>query len=274
MHTHVQFPAYDADREEVIRRAKAAGVKMIAVGTQAASSEAAIVLSRAFPGEVWATVGFHPNHTSSAWYHDSKEQGGGVRETFDGALMERLARESEVVAIGECGLDYFRLPLDGDEAIKEKEEQRKVFREHISLAQKLGKPLMLHCRPSGKTDDAYEDLLQLIIDNQKITIPKILHFYVGSLEMTKKFLEAGFYFTLGGVITFTHDYDEMVKLLPIDRILLETDAPYVAPAPHRGKRNEPSFILETARKVAELKGLEYDTVLRSTAKNTRTLFGI
>ncbi len=131
-HTHPQFPLYDADREAVMSRARAAGVKMIVVGTQYATSEAAIALAKQYPGEVWATAGFHPNHLAEAWHHDKNEQGEAVPETFDPERLRLLAQEKLVVAIGECGLDFFRLA--GEKIEEQKERQKEVLRAHIAIA--------------------------------------------------------------------------------------------------------------------------------------------
>ena len=285
-HSHVQFPVYDRDREAVIKRAIGAGVKMIAVGTQVSTSEAGIRLAKANPENIWATVGYHPNHLISdphlggaGWHHDDKEQSESKPERFDIKKLSELAADPKVVAIGECGLDYYRLVES--EKLKVKSLQREVFLQQVELAQKLGKALMIHCRPSsvktsaGKaisTDDAYEDLLQLLITNYQL--PKIVHFYVGSPAITKKLVEAGFYFTFGGVVTFARDYDESIKLVPVERILLETDCPYVAPKSQRGKRNEPAFIREAVKAVSGLKGMESDEFLTAVYKNSREVFKI
>lgn len=272
-HSHVQFPAYDTDRADVIRRAKEAGVKMIAVGTQASTSEAGILLAHHYPEDVWATVGFHPNHLSEDWYHDTKEQKEEIPEEFNIEKLRALAKDSKVVAIGECGLDYFRLPANGQQLTTVKDLQKKVFLEQAELAAELNKALMIHCRPSKGTDDAYNDLLS-IIHNSKFIIPKIVHFYVGSPEITKKLVEAGFYFTFGGVITFARDYDESLSLIPLDRILLETDCPYVAPQSNRGKRNEPAFMVETAQKLVEIKNVPLNKVIGQTFENSLQVFGM
>lgn len=269
-HTHIHFPAYDKDRQAVIKRAKEAGVKMITVGTQASSSLEAIKLAHQYDGDVWATVGFHPNHLDQNWHHDKNEQTSVNQEKFDIKELEKLAKDEKVVAIGECGLDYYRI---ANNELEIKSEQKRVFVEQVGLAQRLKKALMVHCRPSKGIDDAYEDLLT-IISSLKLTIPKIIHFYVGGLEITKKLVEAGFYFTFGGVVTFTKDYERQIKYIPMERILLETDAPYVAPMPNRGKRNEPSFILETAKKIAEIKDISYDEVVETTTKNAKQAFRI
>ncbi len=269
-HTHIHFPLYDRDREEVIKRAQTAGVKMICVGTQAATSQSAIELAKKYPKNIWAAVGFHPSHLSDGWYHDRKEQKEPAQEKFDIEKLRRLAQDPKVVAIGECGLDYYR--LENNEALRQAQgKQKEVFIEQIKLAQALGKALMMHTRPSADTDDAYEDTLEILKENP-ISVPKVNHFYVGSLTVTKKMLEAGFYFTFGGVITFTNAYDTILNYIPLDRILFETDAPYVAPEPYRGRRNEPSYIIETAKKLAELRGDSYEKIAEVTTNTAYKIF--
>lgn len=267
-HSHVQFPAYDQDRELVIENAKKIGMRMLAVGTQASTSAAAIKLAQAYPNTVWATVGFHPSHLSPNWYHDDKEQLKAAPEQFDIARLRELAIDSKCVAIGECGLDYFRIK-NNESGIKNR--QKEVFLQQAELAQELQKPLMIHCRPAKGTDDAYEDLLSIIPDSRFI-IPKIIHFYVGSPEITKKLVDAGCYFTFGGVITFSRDYDASIDFVPLERILLETDCPYVAPQSKRGQRNEPVFISETYQRMAEIRNLEYDKLVTAVADNFQKVF--
>lgn len=272
-HTHIHFPVYDADRDEVLKRAKEAGVKMLCVGTQAASSEAAVALARKNPGEVWATAGFHPNHFASAWYHDQKEQKDSEREEFDAKRLRKIAESPEVVAIGEFGLDYYRLNQESRIRNQEKEDQQEAFEVQVGIAKDLNKALMLHCRPSKGTDDAYIEADRILSTYENLP-PRIFHFYVGSLAITKKLVESGAYFTFGGVITFSRDYDEIIKYIPLDRILLETDAPYVAPEPHRGKRNEPAYIIETAKKLVEIKGISVDEAAEQTTANALKIFRI
>ncbi len=267
-HTHIHFPAYDSDREAVLKRAKDAGVKMICVGTQASTSEAAIRLAEQNPDDVWATVGFHPNHLGEHWHHDTKEQESAEQEQFNIAKLRELAQHPKAVAIGECGLDYYRLGANREAQI---EKQKEVLSAQVKLAEELGKPLMIHCRPTRGTNDAYENLLTMFVG---VKVPRVAHFYVGGSEATAKLVEAGFYFTFGGVITFARDYDESIKLIPLDRILLETDAPYVAPEPYRGRRNEPAYVVETAKKLAELKDVSFEEVAEQTTANALTIFRI
>ncbi len=285
-HTHIQFPAYDDDREDAILRAKKAGVKMLAVGTQYETSVAGVSLAKKHPGDIWAVVGFHPNHAvpsgggagdNFSWYHDPKEQKHSQPEKFDAARFAKLAEDPKVVAIGECGLDYYRLPSEKEKVKSIKDEQARIFSEQVKIAQSVGKPLMIHARPSAGTDDAYEDTLSVIARYPEAiakNISEIFHFYSGSFAMTKKLVEAGCYFTFGGVITFAREFDDILAYIPLDRIMLETDAPYVAPAPYRGSRNEPAYVVETAKKLAELTHKTFEEICEITTANVQTVFGI
>jgi TatD DNase family protein len=262
-HTHIHFPAYDKDREVVIKRAQAAGVKMITVGTNLETSQSAVDLAKQYPEDIWATAGFHPAHAGEGWYHDKKEQKGSQQESFDKVALLELAKDDRVVAIGECGLDYFR-------GKKNEAAQREVFQQQQAIAQELNKPLMIHCRPTADTDDAYEDLVELLNPNT----PTIIHFFVGSVEVAKKLLAKNCLFTFGGVITFVREYDEVIKNIPLANIMLETDAPYVTPDPYRGKRNESAYVVEVAKKIAEIKDIDYDEVVTKTTNNAKKVFNI
>lgn len=270
VHTHVQFAAYDEDRDAVIERALDAGVWMVNIGTQRDTSAAAIELAKKYNDGVYATVGLHPSHTAES-YHDSQELGESKTaknftshgEEFDYEFYKTLAANPKVVAIGECGLDYYRIK-NHESRIKQKE----VFEKHITLSHEVGKPLMIHCR------NAFDDLIQILKANShKVkVIPGIIHFFNGTVENAKKLLDLGFSFSFGGVITFARDYDEQIKYIPPDFILLETDAPYVAPAPYRGRRNEPKYVIEVAKKLAELKNTSLEEIAEKTSTNTKNIF--
>lgn len=274
-HTHAHFDAFKNDWKEVIGRALAADIGVINVGTQKDTSRRAVEVAEMYKESVYATIGLHPTHTSKS-FHDAQELGEDTAaktfssrgEEFDYDFYKKLGKHRKVVAIGECGLDYYRM-MNNELRIK----QEKAFRAQIELAQEIKKPLMIHCRPSKGTDNAYEDALR-ILKSYKLNLKSVFHFYAGSPEMTKKLLAAGLYFTFGGVITFVRDYDASIALIPLDRIMLETDAPYVTPAPYRGKRNEPSYVIEVARKLAELKGVDFETVAHQTTENVKKVFGI
>ncbi len=272
-HAHVQFSAYDGDREAVIGRALAAGVRMVNVGTQLDTSRAAVALAEKYE-HVWAAVGLHPIHTARS-FHDAQELGGGEAakaftsrgEMFDAAEYEKLARHPKVVAVGECGLDYFRFN-DAEPRDAQIAKQKESFWEQIALASKVGKPLMIHCR------NAFADLIEILKNNRTDLRPGVVHFFSGAMDDARTLLDLGFSFTFGGVVTFARDYDGIIKFIPIDRILSETDAPYVAPVPYRGKRNEPAYVIETVKKLAEIKGLPFEEMAAKTVENARRIFSL
>ena len=263
-HTHPQFVAYDGDREEVIQRALEAGVGMNVVGTQKDTSAAAVKLAEAHEG-VWASIGLHPIHTAKS-YHDSNELGEGNKEftsrgeKFDTDFYRKLGQRKKVIAIGECGLDYYRV----DESTKD--VQFENFIAQIELANELGKPLMLHIR------NAYDDAIELIKRYAKVQGD--VHFFAGDWNIAKQFLDLGFTLSFTGVITFTHDYDEVVKNTPLDMLLSETDAPYITPVPYRGKRNESMHIPLVALQIAQIRGEESEKVREQLLRNSRRVFGV
>ena len=273
-HTHVQFAAYDDDRHKLIKNTFDKGVGMINVGTNLETSHSAIELAHEYKDKpIFATVGLHPTHTYSD-YKDENEinDSSGLEKDFDYEAYKNLANKDKVVAIGECGLDYFRLKSKEKKEIKK--IQTKTFEKHLELAKETNLPLMIHCRPSPGSDDAYEDLIDTInsIKGDKPTL--IIHFFVGSKKITKRFLDLGAYFTFGGVTTFVRDYDEIINYIPIERIMFETDAPYVTPEPHRGKRNEPLFVKEVYKQISELKNVNMKELQDIILKNNESLFNI
>jgi len=267
-HTHVNFVAYDSDREETILRARDAGVAMNVVGTQQDTSRSAVALAEKYDN-VYATIGLHPIHTAKS-YHDEKELGEGGKaftsrgEAFDVRVYETMGASERVIAIGECGLDYFRTDAST------KELQKKVFIEHIELANRLGKALMLHIRASEKSTDAYDDALEILKAHAKVKGDT--HFFAGNWDVAKKFLDLGFTLSFTGVLTFTSDYDEVVRNAPLDMLLSETDAPYVTPVPHRGKRNEPLYVSEVVKQIARIRSAEEITVADALVANARRVF--
>jgi len=284
IHTHVNFAAFDEDRDEVVKRALAGGVWMINVGTQKGTSLKAVELANKYKEGVYAIIGLHPIHTGKS-YHDKEELGSATvkasdgqagqtgfvsrGEVFDKNYYKKLAEDKKVVGIGECGLDYYHLDSNFIE------KQKQAFIDQIKLANEINKPLMLHIR-NGEDNkqgrQAYKDTLELLKTYSKTK--GNAHFFAGSWEETKQFLELGFTLSFTGVITFTHDYDEVIRNIPLDMIMSETDAPFVSPVPYRGKRNEPVFVREVVKKIAEIKGENFEKIAFSLIQNARRVFKI
>lgn len=241
-HAHLNLPEFEKDREAVFARAVAAGVGIINVGTDLTTSKLAVELAQNRKG-VWATVGLHPTD----WAENFK------REDY-----LTLVQNEKTVAIGECGLDYFR----ADKSSAEK--QKAIFIQQVELANELNKPLMLHIR------DAYHDAFDVLKAHAKVR--GNVHFFAGTWEEAKLFLDLGFTISFTGVITFAQDYDKVIKNTPLEMILTETDCPFVAPEPYRGKRNEPLYVQEVLKKLAEIKNLSYDEVALTTLANARRVF--
>jgi TatD DNase family protein len=249
-HCHPQFPEYDADRAVIIQRAIEEGVSMLAVGTSVETSRQAIELTRAYPGKIWAAVGIHPTEESSQ---------------FD--ALSQLAAHPDVVAIGECGLDFSRLPTNPHEARATTLRQRERFLDHIALARALGKPLIIHSRR------AYAETLAILEEHAR-GVRGVVHFFQGTVEEAARFIDLGFFISFAGPITFADSYREVVATVPSHRILVETDAPYATPSPHRGERNEPAYVRFIIEKIAEIKGESFETIAACTSENASRLFHI
>ncbi len=277
-HTHVNLRAFQDDAAEAIARAHAAGVAVVNVGTQIDTSRQAVELLSKFDKDLYAVIGLHPSHTFAHDYEDDEEVKFKTREeSFDPALYRELVQNSRVVGIGECGLDYYRMPTDRD-AEDIKQLQRTAFDAQIQLALELDKALCVHCRPSDGTMDAYEDLLE-ILKEVKARNPRLrfeVHCYTGDASVAMKFVELGGYIGLNGIITFdkTTRSEEVVKAVPLENIILETDAPYLTPKSQRGKRNEPSFLPEVADKIAEWTNVTIEEVAKQTTENAKKLFNL
>lgn len=261
VHSHIHIKEYDADREEVIARMNEAGVSTITVGTDLESSRQAVELAEKHDN-IWATIGVHPTDTE---------------ELFNEKDYENLVQSKKVVAIGECGLDYYRLNTNNQELSSHKERQRENFKKQIEFALKIDKPLMIHCRPSNKTMDAHEEMIEILTRNQRLTINKLrgnIHFFTGTSEIAQKYFNLGFTVSLSGVVTFANELEEMVKSLPLENILSETDCPYATPVPLRGKRNEPAYVVETVKYLAKLHNIKTEELADTLYQNARRTFSI
>lgn len=301
-HAHVQFAKYKDDADAVMQRALDAGMALINVSTQIDTSRQAVAMLDRYPERVYAAVGLHPVHT---WQHehqdlDELEYSFQTREeVFNYDAYKELAMHPKVVGIGECGLDYFRLPeqvvipSEADSMAESrdpstrmhsvgmthqriKELQNDAFLQQVKLAQELDKALIIHCRPSQNTTDAYDDMLEIIRD-VKVVSPNYrfeVHCFTGALQIAQQIVELGGYIGLNGIITFdkTGVAEEVVKNIPLESIILETDAPYLTPVPFRGKRNEPVYVEYVAQKIAEWKNISFEEVATQTTQNASYLF--
>jgi TatD DNase family protein len=254
-HAHLDFSKFDADRPAVMERARASGVAVIVnVGTDLASSRRAVELAEQYEA-VYAAVGVHP--------HGAKK--------LDGAMLAQLrdlTQKPKVVAVGEIGLDYYR-------DLSPRDVQRRAFQAQLAWAARLGKPVIIHDR------DAHDEILEALTDwaagLENSTLAGrlgVLHTFSGDLDMAKKAIDLGFYISISGPVTYRNarQLPGIVRALPLDRLLVETDCPFLAPEPYRGKRNEPAYTRLVAERVAELKGISFDDLARATTANAQRLF--
>ena len=243
-HVHLNLSQFDEDRDEVLKRVEEKLDFVVNIGFDLESSEKGVEYADKY-SFVYATIGFHPDEIEG--YSDEAEK-----------KLEELAKNPKVLAIGEIGLDYYWMT-------RPKEEQWEIFRRQLRLARKLNKPVVIHTR------EAMEDTINIL--NEFPDITGILHCYPGSVETAKRMVDR-FYLGIGGVLTFKNARKlvEVVSEIPIEKLVIETDCPYMAPTPYRGQRNEPIFTEEVAKKIAELKNMSYEDVVRITNENTRKAY--
>ncbi len=258
-HAHLDGKRYDADRIEVLVRAKAAGVTTILAigngdGPGTNTLDCAIKLAQQHE-RVYATVGIHPHEAQLAKQEDFDE-------------LERLARNPKVIAWGEIGLDYFYDHSPHD-------VQQRVFLRQMEMARSARLPIIIHCRASNDSQNAWDDLLRLIRENRPIIgLGGVLHCFTGTLEHARAALDLGFVISFAGNITYpkAQNVRDAAAMVPLDRTFIETDCPYLAPVPHRGKRNEPAYVVETARRIGELRGISAEEVGRQSSQNFVSFF--
>ncbi|MFD0674860.1 TatD family hydrolase [Cohnella sp. GCM10027633] len=245
-HAHLDSPKFDNDREEMIARAQAAGIDTIVnIGFNRDTIPSTMKLTERYPF-IYAAVGWHPTDAID------------MRLEEDLAWIESLCANPKVVAIGEIGLDYYW-------DTSPKELQHTVFREQIRLARKLNKPIVIHNR------DAHEDIVRILREENASEVGGIMHCFSGSWEMAKLCLDMNFYISFGGPVTFKNARvpKEVLANVPMDRLLVETDAPYLTPHPHRGQRNESAYVRLVAETAAEIKGLNLEEIAIITSENAR-----
>jgi TatD DNase family protein len=260
-HCHLENKRFDDDRSDVFARAQSAGVTtMLAIGNGdgpgTGTLDCAIKLAQQHKG-VYATVGIHPHEAELAKQEDFDE-------------LERLSHDPKVIAWGEIGLDYFY-----DHSPREVQQQ--VFVRQMEMARAAKLPIIIHNRPSDNSENAWEDLFRLLREHWASSgLGGVLHCFTGSVEHARTALDLGFVISFAGNITYpkANNIRDAAAMAPLDRIFIETDSPYLAPVPHRGKRNEPAFVLESARQIGQLRDLATEEVGRRTSESFRQFFGL
>jgi len=250
-HAHIDDQKFDEDRDAVIKNARENGIELIInPGADEASSLRAIAMSEKYP-MVYATVGVHP--------HDAKD----YDTERTGNQLRTWAKKDKVVAIGEIGLDYHY-------DLSPRDVQQAVFIEQLAIAKEVKLPIVIHNRES------MADMVHILEQHFSPEYGGIMHSYSGSAEMAKVFLEMGFYLSISGSLTFKNarKLPEVVAMMPLDRLLVETDSPYLTPTPYRGKRNEPAYVRLVAEEIARLRGISFEEVSAITSENTKKVFGI
>jgi len=254
IHSHLNSEEFNLDREKVIEKLNKEGIYTITVGYDYESSLLAVELAQKY-SNLFAAVGLHPNDVFT--------------KKFDYQEFFNLAKNNKVVAIGECGLEYF---FDSSDIMKEK--QKEIFKEHIRLSLEVNKPLMIHARPQKNSMDAYRDVLDILEKYKKdnTSLMANFHFFSGNLEIVKRVISLGFTISFDGPITFSNNYDKIIKNIPITSIMVETDSPYAAPTPYRGERCEPWMVKEVVKTIARVKNIEEVEVLKVINKTTQKVF--
>lgn len=250
IHSHLNTSHYEKDLEEVIQRLRETETHTIVVGTDFESSKKAVEMSEKYE-EIYASVGIHPVDEPSL--------------TFEKDKFEELVNHQKVVAIGECGMDFFHANKEADY-----ERQKKLFLDQVDFALHHDRPIMIHSR------DAYEELLAVLEPLKKVAGAKLrgnVHFFAGDVSIAQRFFDIGFSISFTGVITFTGDYDEVIKSVPLSMIMSETDSPYVTPVPNRGKRNEPSYVNRVVKRITEIRGENEEVVRAALVNNALSMIG-
>jgi TatD DNase family protein len=259
VHSHLNLSPLLENKDEIINTLRTRGVGTITVGVDYNTSVIALEMANQNPDILWATVGQHPN--------DNPE------EIFDYNKFLELSRDPKVVAIGECGIDYYRLKGSEEEKEKEIKRQKDLFIQHIKLAEETGKPLMIHARPHVNSEDAYVEAIR-ILEEENFSGHANFHFFVGNIVTAKKIVEKKWSVSYDGPITFSNDYDEVIKSIPLVNIMCETDAPFAAPAPYRGQTNNPYYVSEVYKKIAEIKEITPEFMCEVMQENIKRVFGV
>ncbi|HHE76672.1 MAG TPA: TatD family deoxyribonuclease [Candidatus Parcubacteria bacterium] len=271
-HAHLNFSAFDKDRKKIIKECLDSDLWMINVGTKYETGKKAKEIAESYKRGVYATVGLHPIHVKNGLKIKMDPQEGGFipkGEDFDRGKYEKLAESKKVVAIGEIGLDYYYFPKGSskEEIESLKNRQKEVLFEQIRLANDLDLPIIFHCRK------AHDDLIELLEASNLRRIKSVVHSFTGKWRQAENYLKMGFYLGFNGLI-FRLNLDKIIERIPLDKILIETDAPFLTPPEFPEKRNNPFGVKFVAEKIAGIKKINYEEVANITFKNAKRLFGI
>ena len=277
-HAHLNFKAFDKDREKVIRKCLQENIWMINVGTNFFSSKKAVEIANKYEKGVYASVGLHPinikinekfkiKNAKLQFKVQNYNKEDILEEKFDYEEYKKLAQDKKVVAIGEIGLDYYRKPKTKRRLEEFKNKQKEIFLKQIELAQELNLPVIFHCRMAHK--EMIEILKQKIVNNKQ-KIKGVVHCFTGTYQQAEEYLKMGFFLGFNGII-FKLNLDDIIKKIPLDKILIETDCPYLAPPGYK-ERNDPMSLPLIAKKIAQVKSLDFREVLQRTKNNAYTLF--
>lgn len=274
-HTHVNFNDFKEDADEVIRRSLSDETWMVLVGSEYRTSKRALEYSNKYEKGVYSAVGLHPTHVSGGEVKGEDYEFSAKNEEFNYDAYEKLAQFQKVVAIGEIGLDYYHLPKDGN--IEEvKKNQKEVFVKQLELSRNLNLPVIIHCRQAH--DDMYSILKDFKKDNKEQFIDGepwgVMHCFSGDEDLAWKYFSLGLFISFTGLITFSKQWDDLIRKMPTDKFMIETDAPYMTPEPFRGKRNEPVLVSYIAKRIAEIKNLSYERIVELSTNNARRIFKI
>jgi TatD DNase family protein len=278
-HAHVNFSAFKDDADDVIRRTLKEDIGMIIVGSQYKTSKRALEYANKYEKGVYAAVGLHPIHLEDQITENKGDEGDYLfkarAEEFNYDSYEKLADFEKIVAIGEIGLDYYHINLKADvEQVKNK--QKKIFYEQLVLARKKDLPVIIHCR------QAHDDMIKILQDfknEYKHLLPKdrawgVMHCFSGDEDLAWQYFNIGVIISFTGLITFSKQWDDLIRKVPLDKIMIETDTPYMTPEPYRGHRNEPSLVYYVAKHIAEVREMSIEKVAKITTDNAKKLFGI
>jgi TatD DNase family protein len=276
-HAHVNFKKFSDDAEGVILNALNNDIGMVLVGTDYKTSKRAIDLANKYERGVYAAVGLHPVHLEDIVEEgeDGQEKIRIRAEEFSYDNYEKLARLEKVVAIGEIGLDHYHLKLNKN-LEQAKKKQREIFVEQLLLARNLNLPALIHCRV------AHDDLmatLKKFKEDYKELIPEdrpwgVIHCFSGDENLAWEYFKLGLMISFTGLITFSKQWDDLIRKMPLDRFMVETDCPFMAPEPFRGHRNEPALVAYVAEKIAEIRGMEIDKIAEISTENAKKFFGL